>query len=348
MSYSYEYNLKDHLGNTRVTFTGHANGRPEVNQLTSYDPYGLVTSQTSFYPTGASKNKLLYNGKEIQDDVLAGTKIDWFDYGARFYDPEIGRWHSVDLLAEKNYDYSPYNYVGSNPIKRVDLLGLDWYTDTDGTYQYDPNVNKNTKLKDGQTYVGRTYQVKDKNGKTTISYRRDGSIQYINDGDAIERVKTNAERNDREQLCVINEKGALVLPEYKNTREHAYVEEYGYSIIDGKLADPMTERIYDFLATIHSHNHDPMADNTPSTYTGKGYGDLGYMAEHAPGKLFMTIGHNGGIYGYVGKYNSKGIPEYRDTGINQITNYEAARKTGLIAILKFNQPALTKLVNSIK
>ncbi len=126
MSYSYEYNLKDHLGNTRVTFTGHANGRPEVNQLTSYDPYGLVTSQTSFYPTGASKNKLLYNGKEIQDDVLAGTKIDWFDYGKRFYDPEIGRWHTMDPLAESYSSLSPYHFSGNNPIRFIDLNGMNY------------------------------------------------------------------------------------------------------------------------------------------------------------------------------------------------------------------------------
>jgi len=34
-----------HLGNTRVTFTGHSNGRPEVNQVTSYDPFGLVINE---------------------------------------------------------------------------------------------------------------------------------------------------------------------------------------------------------------------------------------------------------------------------------------------------------------
>ncbi len=146
MSYSYEYNLKDHLGNTRVTFTGHANGRPEVNQLTSYDPYGLVTSQTSFYPTGASKNKLLYNGKEIQDDVLAGTKIDWFDYGARFYDPQLGRWHSVDPKAEQYYSCSPYHFSANNPLVFIDLDGQSYYYGADGTFLFQTNDKKDDVL----------------------------------------------------------------------------------------------------------------------------------------------------------------------------------------------------------
>jgi RHS repeat-associated protein len=121
----FEYNLKDHLGNTRVTFTGHSNGKPEVNQITSYDPYGLVTSQTSYYTTGAFANKQLYNGKELQDDALAGTKINWYDYGARMYDPELGRWHTPDPLAEKYPSSSPYVYVSDNPLKYIDPDGRE-------------------------------------------------------------------------------------------------------------------------------------------------------------------------------------------------------------------------------
>ena len=119
----FEYNLKDHLGNTRVTFTGHSNGRPEVNQATSYDPYGFVTSQTSYYSTGSFQNRNLYNGKELQDDVLAGSKINWYDFGARFLDSELGIWRTRDPLAEKYSFASPYTYVLNNPVNAVDPDG---------------------------------------------------------------------------------------------------------------------------------------------------------------------------------------------------------------------------------
>ncbi len=76
----------------------------------------------------AGYNKYLYNGKEQQDKAFAGgVRFDWYDYGARFYDPTLGRFHTVDPLAEKNHSQSGFVYAANNPIKYIDYMGLDTF-----------------------------------------------------------------------------------------------------------------------------------------------------------------------------------------------------------------------------
>jgi RHS repeat-associated protein len=71
-------------------------------------------------PQVGVKNKYLYNGKELNEDI----GLDWLDYGARWYDPAIARWNAVDLLADEMPEWSPYNFVFNNPLRYIDLLGL--------------------------------------------------------------------------------------------------------------------------------------------------------------------------------------------------------------------------------
>ena len=120
--FTYNYFLKDHLGNNRVVFGEGTGGQLVVSQTTDYYPFGAAHEPT--YESGTD-NKYLYNGKERQDDMLGGISLDWYDYGARFYDPQIGRWHAVDPLAEKYFSYTPYNYVVNNPLNFVDPDGRD-------------------------------------------------------------------------------------------------------------------------------------------------------------------------------------------------------------------------------
>ena len=172
-TYSYYYNLTDHLGNVRVVLK---------KDGTSTAPLATAMQKQDYYPFGKTKsiatsidNKYLYNGKEIQKDLNLGTHNlgssyvleGQYDYGARFYDPEIGRFNVVDRFSENYSLMTPYNYTANNPINYLDHNGdyiIIWGADDNGNmysvmyengiaYHYTRDASGNNRR--GNKYDGR-------------------------------------------------------------------------------------------------------------------------------------------------------------------------------------------------
>ena len=128
------YHLCDHLGSPRVILNESMN----ILEQNDYYPFGMHHYNAQMI---VSNNRFHYNGKEEQQ--IGG--LDVLDNGARFYDPALGRWHSVDPLAHEREWLSPYNFCSLNPISRIDPTGaLDGdYYNFDGTYLGSDGINDN-------------------------------------------------------------------------------------------------------------------------------------------------------------------------------------------------------------
>ncbi len=88
-------------------------------------------------------NKYKFGGKELQSNEFSdNSSLEAYDFGARNYDYQIGRWHAVDPMAHLRDWVSTYNFCQNNPINRIDPDGaLDGdYYDSKGNHLGSDNI----------------------------------------------------------------------------------------------------------------------------------------------------------------------------------------------------------------
>ncbi|WP_309491502.1 RHS repeat-associated core domain-containing protein, partial [Chryseobacterium chendengshani] len=147
-----------------------------VTDSNDYYPFGMNFIRNpeaeAYFGTGSYKN-YKYNGKELQETGM-------YDYGARFYMPDIGRWGVVDPLAETSRRFNPYAYAFNNPINFIDpdgREGLGWIDQRmkDGSQKVTYNANVNTVQEAMEAGYKNVYGVAETGEITNTS---DGSVAY--------------------------------------------------------------------------------------------------------------------------------------------------------------------------
>ena len=89
-----------------------------------FNMWGLKLAGISANAAGKLINRYKYNGKELQScEFSDGSGLELYDYGARFYDQQIGRWHKTDGKTELYFGTSPYVYALNQPTHAVDPDG---------------------------------------------------------------------------------------------------------------------------------------------------------------------------------------------------------------------------------
>ncbi|MCP4459902.1 MAG: RHS repeat-associated core domain-containing protein, partial [Cytophagales bacterium] len=140
-------------------------GKTNVVQADDYYPFGGAFN--SFTRSYSEPQKYKFGGKELQEET------GLYDFEARMYDPWLGRFNSVDPLADITESFTPYHYVRNNPLIRVDPTGLTDYT-----------LNKKTGDVSEVTYDDDDEQKANDGAKTDriVKTKKDGTIKRKKDG----------------------------------------------------------------------------------------------------------------------------------------------------------------------
>ncbi len=142
-TFRYEYQISDHLGNLRSTYYKNKTAPVGTEQLTllqenHYDPWGLNLTDIEKAYTNADRYQ--YNAQTEKATLPNGS----YDYDTDFrqYDPQTGRFKTIDPLTDFYGSISPFSFGYNNPVSFNDPLGLFPFGDLPGFKSTATGINR--------------------------------------------------------------------------------------------------------------------------------------------------------------------------------------------------------------
>lgn len=162
---SWNYYVTDHLGSTRMVVSSN----DSIKEVINYYPFGSeMRMEAPAQIANSLGHPFRFTGKEL--DKLNG--LNMYDFGARLFDVAgVPMWTSIDPLAEKYYNVTPYSYCAGDPVNKFD---------PDGKKIYIPKGSQTKVLTMINSYSKTQYEV-DKNGYMRVNntnINENGSAHY--------------------------------------------------------------------------------------------------------------------------------------------------------------------------
>ena len=307
--FTYEYHIKDHLGNVRVMFEEDTQtGEAIVTQENHYYPYGLkIEGIINNQPIPSNQNTWLFNGQEFQNEL----GLNWYAFHLRCYDPSVGRWFEQDPY---NEFFTPYNGMGDNPTNLIDVDGgRTWVFNNKGDFIgiiEDNLVNAAVIVPSGLTGANRrivklaNVRSQDarnnaanllRNDKLSIAYNLDAINTFYNQTSNVKVYDKNGqEKNAEHATLLIQDAGGLI------TTSSYFHTSYEARSVDLKLTYYRTPKEEQNIAVADLHSH---ANSEKAGYEGAGpsFEDNEFPSRpHAKNGVPNVVVDHNNIYFYYG------------------------------------------------